>query len=240
MQFECFVLPYPELSGSDRMEPVGKWTVTRILMYTNPGVRPMAESKIRTIRSPVRIHFEERGSRFIGHLAPVDTPEGAESVIESVSETHDDATHVVWAYRIDGPTTVERSHDAGEPGGSAGAPALNVLQSEDLVNVVAVIVRYYGGTNLGYGGLVRAYARGVRDTLDVASIVEQQPMATVDIEVEYDDSGTVRSILESEGLDFEAAYEERVTFEVSVPTNREATLIDRLHSATSGRAAIDR
>lgn len=194
----------------------------------------------RTVAAATRVAFERRGSRFIGHVAPAESVEAADAVIDAVATEHPDATHVVSAYRIATDPTTERADDAGEPGGSAGKPALGVLRAEDLVDVVAVVVRYYGGTNLGYGGLVRAYSRAVRDAIDDATVVEHKPTTTLSVEVGYDDSGTVRSILKSEGLDFEACYDETVTFAVTIRSARLDAVIDRLRSATNDRATIDR
>ena len=113
------------------------------------------------------------------------------------------------------------------------------MQREDLENVVSVVTRYYGGTNLGVGGLARAYAHAVKLALEAAGIIEQRPHERAVVAVEYDDSGTVRGILESAGVEFEATYAAHVVFRVRVSTAEAETLFDRLRSATSGRARID-
>ncbi|MFB6243760.1 MAG: YigZ family protein [Halobaculum sp.] len=133
----------------------------------------------------------------------------------------------------------EYSSDDGEPSGSAGKPALNVLQQRDLRGVVCVVTRYYGGTNLGVGGLARAYSRAVKEAVDAAGVVERRPREQFAVTVAYDDSGSVRGLLESAGVEFDADYAERVTFVVSVPTDEAAALRDEIRSATSGRADID-
>jgi putative IMPACT (imprinted ancient) family translation regulator len=133
----------------------------------------------------------------------------------------------------------EWSSDAGEPSGSAGKPALNVLQGQDLQNVVAVVTRYYGGTNLGVGGLARAYSRAVTDAVEAAGVVEERPQERFAVTVEYDDSGTVRGILESADVEFEADYAEDVSFAVRVEVAAADELRDRIRSATSGRAGFD-
>jgi len=84
--------------------------------------------------------------------------------------------------------------DDGEPSGSAGKPALNVLEQRELRNMVVAVVRYYGGTNLGVGGLARAYSRAVKEAVDAAGVVEDVPHERFEAAVEYDDSGTVRGI----------------------------------------------
>lgn len=203
---------------------------------------PVSEDEsYRTVTEPGEARFEIRGSEFIGHVRPARSVEDAESTIDEISETYADATHNVPAYRVRAEPLREWSSDAGEPSGSAGKPALNVLQQEEVENVVAVVTRYYGGTKLGVGGLARAYGRGVKDALDDAGIVEEVPQETFVVTVDYDDSGSVRGIFESAGesVDFEASYEEVVSFEVRAPSAEAADLRDRVRSATSGRADID-
>ena len=205
-------------------------------MTDEPGT---TEEAYRTVADRGRARFEVRGSEFIGHVAPARTVEAAESVVAEVRAEYNDATHNVPAYRVRADPFREWANDDGEPSGSAGDPALNVLQQEAVENVVAVVTRYYGGTNLGVGGLARAYSRAVTDGLDAAGTSTERPHERFAVTVDYDDSGTVRGILESEGVDFDADYAERVAFDVHVPVADGATLRDRIRSATSGRADID-
>ncbi|WP_277554489.1 IMPACT family protein [Halobaculum limi] len=203
----------------------------------------------RTVAGRASAEFTVQGSRFIGHLAPADTVADAEAFVDEVCAEYDDATHNVPAYRVpagDSPSRApgeamlrEYSSDDGEPTGSAGKPALNVLEQQEVRNVVAVVTRYYGGTNLGVGGLARAYSRAVKEGLDAAGVVEEEPHERVALTATYDDSGTVRGILESTGVEFEADYDADVTFEARVPVADADGLRDRLRSATSGRVDIE-
>ena len=196
--------------------------------------------RYRTVAGRGRAAFEIRGSEFLGHVAPAESVADAETFVEAVREEYADATHNVPAYRVRAAPLREYESDAGEPTGSAGKPALNVLQGEDLENVAAVVTRYFGGTELGVGGLARAYGRAVKEAVADAGTTERRPREAFAVTVEYDDSGSVRGILESVDADFEAAYEEEVHFDVRVPAESAADLRDRLRSATSGRAEIDR
>lgn len=208
----------------------------------------MADS-YRTVAGRGESRFAVKGSEFLGHVAPVDAVADAEAFVEAVEDEYDDATHNVPAYRVpageasaDRPGDVllrEYQHDDGEPTGSSGKPALNVLHQRDLRNVVAVVTRYYGGTELGVGGLARAYSRAVKEAVDDAGVVEERPHATLRVRADYDDSGTVRGIIESSGVDFEADYDEDVRFECRVPVDEAEALEERLRSATSGRVDID-
>ena len=110
--------------------------------------------------------FTEKKSRFIGRVWPVETEEEALAHIQAMKKQHYDATHNCWAYLIkDGAV---RFSDDGEPGGTAGMPMVQVLQKENLFNVCCVVTRYFGGTLLGAGGLVRAYTKGAKIAVDAA------------------------------------------------------------------------
>lgn len=205
----------------------------------------------RTVAGRATAGFEVRGSEFLGHVAPADTVAEAEAFVETVETEYDDATHNVPAYRVpagaasertpgDGEMLREYSDDDGEPGGSAGKPALNVLEKREVRNVVAVVTRYYGGTNLGVGGLARAYSRAVTDAIDEAGLIEQRPHRRLVVRTGYDDSGTVRGVIESSGAEFDADYDERVRFELRLPAAEVESLVERLNDATSGRVEIDR
>lgn len=115
---------------------------------------------------------------------------------------------------------------------------LNVLAGRELENVLAVVVRYFGGTELGVGGLARAYGRAVTAAVEDAGMVIRESHRRYLIEVEYDDSGTVRSVLEATTTEFEAGYGTTARFEVSVPLTDPDGVLDRLRSATSGRVSI--
>ena len=194
--------------------------------------------RYRTVSGRASARFEVQGSEFIGHIAPVETVEAAEAFVDEIRDSYADATHNVPAYRVRASPDREYSSDAGEPSGSAGKPALNILQQREIQNVAAVVTRYYGGTNLGVGGLARSYGRAVKDAVDAAGVVESVPHERFVVTVEYDDSGSVRGLLESAGVEFEAEYAAEVTFAVRVPVTAASDLRDRIRSATSGRADI--
>ncbi|GAB3033303.1 IMPACT family protein [Natronobiforma cellulositropha] len=196
-----------------------------------------------TVATAAHAEFTVSGSVFIGHVRPVESVEEAESFVATVEAEYADATHNVPAYRVrtdtEGSFVREYASDDGEPTGSAGKPALNVLEGRDLENTAVVVTRYYGGTNLGVGGLVRAYSRAAAEAIDAAGVVEERPHERLAVTVAYDDSGTVRGILESEDLAFDAAYEETVSFDVRVPSADAPALRERIQSATSGRATLE-
>ena len=193
----------------------------------------------RTLAGRGRAEFVVNGSEFVGHAAPAETVEAAEAFVDAVREEFPDATHNVPAYRVRADPFREYSADDGEPSGSAGKPMLNVLSGQELENCVAVVTRYYGGTNLGVGGLVRAYGQAAKLAVEDAGVVTELPHERVRVTVAYDDSGTVRGIVESVASEFDATYEERVSFDARVPTREAAAFRDRIRSATSGRATFE-
>ncbi|MCZ7543606.1 MAG: YigZ family protein [Anaerolineae bacterium] len=122
------------------------------------------------------IRVEERivNSRFIATIGPADTVESAQAFIQAIREEFADASHNVYAYKIGyGASVTESTTDDGEPSGTAGRPALAVLHGADIGDVVIVITRYFGGTKLGTGGLVRAYSGMVRAALDALPVTEK-------------------------------------------------------------------
>lgn len=193
-----------------------------------------------TVAERGHAEFEVQGSEFIGYIAPVTSVGDAEQFIEEIQTRHDDATHNVPAYRIrDAEFLREYSRDDGEPAGSAGKPIMNVLTGQELENVVVVVTRYFGGTELGIGGLVSAYSKATTAAIDCVGTVKRRPQTTVTVECAYDDSGTVRGILESADVAFDATYDTTVVFTVQTPTATVDSLVNRLKSATSGRVSVD-
>lgn len=203
------------------------------------------DGAFRTVAGRGQTAFSIRGSEFRGIAAPAPSVDRAESLIETLRDDYPDASHHVPAYRVRDPEPDgegyflrEWASDDGEPAGSAGDPVLNVLDQRDVVNVVVVVIRYFGGTELGVGGLARAYSRAGKDAITAAGIVERQPHRRLEIITQYDDSGTVRGILESENLSFDADYAATVSFIVEVPVPAAGRIRERLQSATSGRVDI--
>ena len=129
-----------------------------------------------------------KGSRFIGEAFPVRTEEEAMARLEAVRKREHAATHWCWAYRLGVEGDAFRYSDDGEPSGSAGAPILRQIEARELTNTLVVVTRYYGGTKLGTGGLVRAYGEAASEVLDAARIVEHVVRVPVRLRFAYDDT----------------------------------------------------
>jgi uncharacterized YigZ family protein len=172
--------------------------------------------------------IEVKRSRFQCTVARVGDESGARALVDRLRREHWDAGHHCSALVLGppGPGRVERSSDDGEPAGTAGAPMLEVLRGRELGDVVAVVSRWFGGTLLGAGGLVRAYADAVRAGLDAAGLVRRRLVRELLVEVGHADAGRVESDLRSRGIAVLAtAYADRVTLRLGVPPAEE----DRLH-----------
>lgn len=136
---------------------------------------------------------EIKSSRFIAHVERAQSVEGAMAILDVLRQKHPDATHHCWAYRIG---DAYRFSDDGEPGGTAGRPMLEVLTRRDLQEVMGVVVRYYGGTKLGAGGLVRAYGGTLAKALDLAGVVEIKPRVAVCVEVPFSEMDSVHRFVD--------------------------------------------
>ncbi|MGX7111894.1 YigZ family protein [Gemella cuniculi] len=146
--------------------------------------------KFITIKENSSDEFVEKKSTFITHLIRIKNEDDARDFIQKMKKKHYDATHVCSCYVV-GNNEITRSSDDGEPSGTAGAPMLDVLVKQGIRNVCAVVIRYYGGTKLGTGGLVRAYGGGVINTLKKATLVERKDAFEVKVEIDYSLNGKI-------------------------------------------------
>ena len=178
-----------------------------------------------------------KGSRFIAIATPADTPDSALAAVEASRLRWPGASHHCWAYALSsGPT---RSSDDGEPGGSAGRPILAQIEGHDLTDVVVVVTRWFGGTKLGVGGLIRAYGGTAGKTLDRCEVVERVPTVPCAIEHAYDDTGLVQGLLAHLGQPVrDTRWGEGVTVLLDVPEDRVEALSTALRDRSSGRLEI--
>ena len=177
--------------------------------------------------------FVEKRSRFIGHLFCTPTEEEALARLKAMREQYWDATHNVYAYIIHGGPT--RFSDDGEPGGTAGMPTLQVLQREGLEDVLCVVTRYFGGTLLGAGGLVRAYAHGAKLAVDAAGKSIKRVWDVIYLPVPY--SWYERILLEIQrfgGVVRETQFGADVELEVLTPQGLTQDFLARIIDLSAG------
>lgn len=188
-----------------------------------------------TLAAPLSRETEIRHSRFIAHAERVDQVDAAIAFIEAASQP--DATHNCWAYRI-GPAY--RYSDDGEPSGTAGKPIYTAIEGRGLDHVVVVVTRYFGGTKLGAGGLVRAYGGSAASCLREASTTEIRPRNRIFIEVGFDAVGAVYGLLEpyqADKLD-EVYGPDGVTLEVELPRELTEEFESALLDLTRGQSRV--
>jgi uncharacterized YigZ family protein len=184
--------------------------------------------------------IEVKRSRFLATLERVEDEAAARAVVERLRRQHWDARHHCSAFVLapPGPARVERSSDDGEPAGTAGAPMLEVLRGQGVGDVVAVVTRWFGGTLLGAGGLVRAYGDAVRAGLDATGTLRRDLVRELTLEVEHADAGRVESELRTRGIAvLDATYAARVALRLGVPPADEERLHALVAELTAGTAA---
>lgn len=183
--------------------------------------------------------YEEKKSRFIARIAPASSEEEAVSFIDSVRKKYYDARHHCTAFIIGKNKELTRCSDDGEPSGTAGKPILEVLFGAEVTNVVAVVTRYFGGTLLGTGGLVRAYTQAAKEAMENAGIGIMRYKTEMTIEIDYTDVGKVQYLLGSRGIDIaQSRYTDKVEFDICIPEEERAEVSEALTEATAARAKI--
>lgn len=196
----------------------------------NGGVRV----QYRTVRGAASAEFVEKRSRFIGYISPASTQEEAAQFIDSIRSKHWDATHNVPAYILR-EGNICRFSDDGEPQGTAGMPALNVLQKEGLTDCALVVTRYFGGILLGGGGLVRAYSHAAKLAVDAGGIVTRALCSLVRVRCDYNFYGRLASLIpEQGGITENTAFEDAVTVDFRIPQELEPGFEKKLIDLSNG------
>jgi uncharacterized YigZ family protein len=191
---------------------------------------------MRTLSAPHEHETEIKRSRFIARVARADSPEDALAFLESVRDPA--ATHNCWAYRVG---DAYRFSDDGEPGGTAGRPILSAIEGQGLDHVMVVVTRFFGGTKLGAGGLVRAYGGTAASCLRAAPQTEVVARVTLVLGAPYEVTGAVYGLLESHDarkLD-ETHGADGLILTLSVPVDAREGFATALSDATRGRARLE-
>lgn len=187
----------------------------------------IAESDARQVPAREgRGEVREKASRFFGFAARASTPAEAEEFLARVRREHHDATHVAFAWKLGaGSPALVRASDAGEPGGTAGRPILGAIESAGLSDVVAAVVRYYGGTRLGTGGLARAYRLAADRALEEAGAETVYDTLRLEVRCSYDRTGLLRRLLDPPHVRLIAErFDPEPVFDLEVRRSRAAAL----------------
>lgn len=191
-----------------------------------------------TIKKASRFEYEDRKSVFIGQAMPVSTEEEALSFLASVKKQYPDARHHVYAYVLR-ENSIMRFSDDREPQGTAGMPVLDIIRKNGCTDTVIVVTRYFGGTLLGTGGLVRAYTAAAAGALEAAQIVRYEPYVELELVVSYSDYNKVASILtEAEFYQDDIDFSNDVTVVGAMPKEKFDDFQRKITEITAGRAKI--
>lgn len=175
-----------------------------------------------TIKENASYEIVEKKSKFIGNVFYVESKEEAEIIIKEQKKKYHDARHNCWAYRVlDDNNVVEKSSDDGEPSGTAGAPMLNILSKENIVNTLVIVTRYFGGILLGTGGLVKAYSESTKLALEQAKITKIEEGYIHKIEINYSDLDSFKYYLKNNEIKLvKEEYFENVVLYTFMPKNK--------------------
>jgi len=179
-------------------------------------------------------------SRFIASLYPVETEDDANAIIESLRKKYWDATHNCYAYIIGTQNPITRCSDDGEPSRTAGKPMLDVLLAHKLTNVLAVVTRYFGGTLLGTGGLVKAYQSAVLEGLKNCQIITKQLGFQTNITTDYNLIGKLQHYAATESLAIlSCEYTDIVCLTLLIPSRKLDMVTKKITELTNGSAIIN-
>ncbi|MEU9980764.1 YigZ family protein [Streptomyces sp. NPDC050856] len=198
------------------------------------------QEQYRTVAREGVHETEINRSRFLCALAPVATEREAQDFVARVRREHPTATHNCFAYVIGADAAVQRASDDGEPGGTAGAPMLQMLLRRDMRYTAAVVTRYYGGVKLGAGGLIRAYGGVVGEALDALGTVTRRRFRLATVTVDHQRAGKLENDLRATGRAVrEVRYAEAVTIDIGLPDADVDNFRAWLADATAGTAGLE-
>ena len=196
-------------------------------------------TSFKTISGTATGEIIEKKSRFIANASHITTQDEAFDYIKEQKKKYWDARHNCSAFVIGHEQSIMHSSDDGEPSGTAGKPMLNVLTGNGLCNIVVVVTRYFGGTLLGTGGLVRAYAAAVEECLKNTVIKEPVFCTQLLIEAGYNDIGKLQNLFASRNISvLSSDYTEKVHFTVLVPANDELSFKNAITDITQAKASF--
>lgn len=197
-------------------------------------------SQYKTVYAGGEAEIIEKKSRFIATVKPVKSEEEAIAFIEGLKKKYWNATHNCSAYVIGEHFQVQRCSDDGEPSGTAGKPMLDVLLGEELHDTAVVVTRYFGGTLLGTGGLVRAYQASTKAGLEASTVITKMHGSRVSVETDYTGLGKIQYILGQRGLTvLNSEYTDKVALEVLLPETEVKAVMAEITEGTNGQAIME-
>lgn len=189
----------------------------------------MTKNNMKEIIKEIEYLYVEKKSEFIVNLKKINSKEEANKIIKEISEKYQDANHNVYAYRVieNGLENIKYSDD-GEPLNTAGKPVFEIINKLDIVNVLIIVSRYFGGIKLGAGGLIRAYAKSAKLAIDEVGLKDYINKKNILIEVEYTNSPSIEYFLISNNVEIlEKSYTDKVYFKISIEEEKLNILKDK-------------
>lgn len=198
--------------------------------------------KFKTVFQEAQDEFVEKKSRFIGMAFPVESEEEVQLYLEDIRKQYWNASHNgVYAYSVGVRKEIQRFSDGGEPTHTAGLPILDILKSEAIHNTLIVVIRYFGGTLLGTGGLVRAYSKAAKLALTAAGVIEKESYIRNALTMEYTLLGKMQYGLLQDSYTIEdIQYTEAVTMRLLIPEDRQEIFEKRITELSEGRIQTQR
>ena len=193
----------------------------------------------QTVAAACRYEGERvKGSRFIVDIVSVASEADAHDALSAIADEFADASHHCWAWRIATPS-IDRASDDGEPSGSAGRPILARLAGRNLVDTAAIVTRYFGGTKLGVGGLVRAYGGAVGEALDTLRLLPWIEMCEVRFEHDYSHTDAIERLTsETAGVILDRSFGESVMLHLRLPVISAHNFADAIADLTAGSIVL--
>jgi len=180
-------------------------------------------------------------SKFLAVAKPVSNEQEAHAIIEALKKKYWDAAHTVFAYQIGERNEIQRYSDDGEPSGTAGIPLLDILRGQSIQNAMIAVTRYFGGTLLGTGGLVRAYGHSGAEAVRSAEVIEKNLYESLKIFTDYTSFGKIQyAALQNEHIIQKVNYTEQVEMDVLVLTDAAGSFIKEIADLTAGQARVEK
>jgi len=180
-------------------------------------------------------------SKFLAVAKPVSNEQEAHAIIEALKKKYWDAAHTVFAYQIGERNEIQRYSDDGEPSGTAGIPLLDILRGQSIQNAMIAVTRYFGGTLLGTGGLVRAYGHSGAEAVRSAEVIEKNLYESLKIFTDYTSFGKIQyAALQNEHIIQKVNYTEQVEMDVLVLTDAAGSFIKEIADLTAGQAQVEK
>ncbi len=192
------------------------------------------KGNFKTIKSVSEGLYKEKGSKFFAFAYPVCEENEIKNIYESLKKEHHNARHHCFAYRLGVNGELFRANDDGEPPHSAGKPILAQIDARSITNTLVIVVRYFGGTLLGIGGLINAYRNATADALNKADIITKMIGHMYTVQFDYSKIKDINRIIQEEALkQIDQDFKEKCTFTLNIPVKEEKRIIERIKKINS-------